>query len=377
MFNKDEIKNWLAKMNIHNDCVIHDDLSVDLTGLVDLSHCHLSAIPFQLGVVDGILDIHDNCFTSLENVGLPHLISKTFIASNNQIHSFKGAPACPNISIQHNCLTSLRDLPKECHTLFADFNYISSLEHTPGDLSLTFLHLDNNHLFHLKGLENLPKLTVLSVCDNAISVLENIPSCLTELFINNNELTHLKGLGSELTYLGIRRNHIRDFSDLKHLDLKLEALDASDNPLVSLEDLPQASFVDLSHCHLMDSHLHESLYGVRYLMLNDNLLSHPVLPHYLGGIQLMNNPLSSISGLIYLFGDISVSINEVEDLFIFQNLSFQGQMFIRKEHGFLGDESDLLVFNHTEYKQFIAPLLLKQKLENELPHNPLTSLRKI
>ena len=89
--NKKQIQDWLIHVNINlTDCVIYDDLSVDVQENVNLSNCNISEIPIQFATIDGYFDISDNQLQNLKNS--PKVVLGNFFCNNNQLTSLSGSP---------------------------------------------------------------------------------------------------------------------------------------------------------------------------------------------------------------------------------------------------------------------------------------------
>jgi hypothetical protein len=113
--NKQEIEKWLIKYKIKN-YTIHDDLTVDVDGDVDLIATNITGLPFKFGKVTGFFDIYENHnLTSLYNC--PDYVGDYFDCSHNNIKSLQYCPKyvggyfnlyMPNLEI--NSLRELLDI---------------------------------------------------------------------------------------------------------------------------------------------------------------------------------------------------------------------------------------------------------------------------
>lgn len=115
---RDEIKNWLLKMNIKYFS-IDDNLIVNVNGSVDLSEKKLAFLPVQFGEVKGQFNISENRLQSLE--GAPQIVTSDYYCSNNKLKSLKGVPSIiqGEFFCDNNQLTTLEFSP---HTVKSHFN---------------------------------------------------------------------------------------------------------------------------------------------------------------------------------------------------------------------------------------------------------------
>lgn len=115
-------------------------------------------------------------------------------------------------------ITSITHLPNTLEKLSINDQYLVELNDLPK--SLVELECAYNHLTHL-DLDNLPKLKVVRANNNKLEKISNLPESLEELYINNNEI-------SQLT--------LRD-------NLYLRVLHCSNNKTIIIDGLPP-SIVD-------------------------------------------------------------------------------------------------------------------------------------
>lgn len=69
---------------------INDDLSIDITSNINLTHREFKNIPLNFNKINGSFDISENFIESLE--GSPKYIEVNFICHNNSLTSFKHSP---------------------------------------------------------------------------------------------------------------------------------------------------------------------------------------------------------------------------------------------------------------------------------------------
>ncbi len=115
---REETQAWLDKMGVEN-YTIHDDLTVDVLGDVDISSQNMKVIPVQFGVV-----------------------SHFFSCSCNKLTSLKGAPReCETFNCCTNRIISLENAPKECDYFICFSNRLTSLVGAPEE----YLYFDCRH----------------------------------------------------------------------------------------------------------------------------------------------------------------------------------------------------------------------------------------
>lgn len=146
MLKKEEISNWLSRMNITN-YIIHDDLTVDVDGSVNLIKKNLTEIPIQFGIVKDF-DCSHNQLTSLK--GIPKKVD-ILLVENNRLTSLEYCPQeVDHFDCSHNYLSSLEYGPKIVHgDYYCNNNLLSDLIHMPKEIQGDFI-LGDNRLYHLR-----------------------------------------------------------------------------------------------------------------------------------------------------------------------------------------------------------------------------------
>ena len=162
---REETEAWLNRMGITN-YTIHDNLVVNVNGVVNISNKNLDYIPVRFGKVTG----NFNCrFNNLESLsGCPRGVGGYFDCSHNKLKSLKYAPYAANqfdcsnnllntlegapIHVKYfDCyynpyLTSLKGAPRRCVS-FSCWNCdLRSLEYAPYEVEYTFDCTDNENL---------------------------------------------------------------------------------------------------------------------------------------------------------------------------------------------------------------------------------------
>ncbi len=175
---REEIKSWLDETGVKG-YTIHDDLTVDVAGDVDISYMDLEYIPVQFGVVNSYFNCSNNKLTSLH--GSPRECS-AFQCSHNQLANLHGAPRCGEFRCLYNQLTSLIGAPDKCK----------------------FFACSNNQLTNLDGA---PRVATKFLCSqNQLTSLDGMPLECEKLWCSRNLLVTLNGLPRTCKYIDCRGN---------------------------------------------------------------------------------------------------------------------------------------------------------------------------
>lgn len=186
---EESVQEWLALQNI-KDYVIHDDLTVDVNGsvnLVGIIDNELYSIPIQFGRVEGYFDCSKNKLTSLK--GCPYFVRDIFNCSYNQLTSLEYCPKnVEGMDCSNNQLSSLDYSPYQIKTIFdCSYNQLTSLLGCPQKIK-TFI-ATNNQLTSLSGLPH--QLTgSLNISRNKITSLEDLPIIEGTFVCLDNPIEH-------------------------------------------------------------------------------------------------------------------------------------------------------------------------------------------
>ena len=118
------------------------------------------------------------------------------------------------ISFNKGEITSIVGLPRGLVKLECPNNMLSLLENLP--TTLTQLNIPGNYLEKI-DIGSLNVLEILNISNNKLTVLENLPGSLKELDLNNNQLGSL---------------NMKNIQNLKKLNI-------SNNPITMIENLPE------------------------------------------------------------------------------------------------------------------------------------------
>lgn len=190
--NKEQLTQFIERhTHVYNGkFVIHDDLTVDVDGDVELSKLNLKIIPCQFGEVSGNFNCSKNLLTSLE--GVPRVLKGAFFCNNNQLtsltfcpnevrgnfdcsynllSSLKGGPQSlqkdqeyGHYNCSHNPITELSHLPQQVDNFYCKNTHITSLKNSPQ--IVTDLHAEYNERLSLLQLEGVSILDTLYLDDN-------------------------------------------------------------------------------------------------------------------------------------------------------------------------------------------------------------------
>ena len=227
---KFDIIDWLEKHGV-NHYEVHDDLSVDVNGTVDLNFKNIGYLPVQFGVVTGSFLCNESKLKSLK--GSPRTVGENFYFwSNPLLTTLEGAPQSVGRSINFS------------------YTKITSLEHCPilGENLLCF----HNQLVSLKGC---PKV-IPGDFNCSTNQLENLKNGPIEVGKNyhceHNQLTSLLGVAKTI---GLNLNcSSNQLSELKATIRNVREVTAHNNDIVSIEEL----YLDAeSYLHLCNKNDHK------------------------------------------------------------------------------------------------------------------------
>lgn len=135
--------------SIHEECrsfgikeyKINKDLSIDVRGIVNLSHSNLYRLPLRFNKVTGDFHCHQNKLTTLE--GCPKVITGNFTCSSNHLTSLKHGPVKVgrHYGCNNNLLTSLEHCPEVINGFFdCEDNKLVNLDFKPkGITNISFI----------------------------------------------------------------------------------------------------------------------------------------------------------------------------------------------------------------------------------------------
>ncbi|MCK9475613.1 MAG: hypothetical protein M0R46_06835 [Candidatus Muirbacterium halophilum] len=184
--NTSEIEAICEKYNIKN-YIINEDDSIDVDGVVDLSHEKLKVLPLKFRNVSREFDCNSNQLTTLE--GSPQNVGGNFKCNDNQLTTLEGAPqrVGGEFDCSYNKLTSLVGSPKSVGGGFYSYNnQLISLVGSPQSVGGYFYCNGNN----LTSLEGAPKrVGDVFWCDsNNLKNIDYLPKYYKELDISNNPI---------------------------------------------------------------------------------------------------------------------------------------------------------------------------------------------
>lgn len=191
---KEEVVARLKKYNITN-YTINDDLTVDVTGDVDLTFKKLKKIPVKFGKIGGSFRIQGNLFLdSLE--GCPYHVEGSFNCSRNNLETLEFAPQYvgANYAAMNCKLTSLGKMPREVGgSVDLSGNKLTSLAGCVKDVGLDFSCQNNK----LETLEGGPRFVgkQFNSDNNQLMSLKGSPKHIGASFsARNNKLKNLEGI---------------------------------------------------------------------------------------------------------------------------------------------------------------------------------------
>lgn len=164
----------------------------------------------------------------------------------NNIQEIEGlatlAATLEDVDLYDNLIGHIRGLDEltKLSILDLSFNKIKHIKNISHMHDLKTLFLVANKISKIEGLEGLDKLTSLELGSNRIRELKNLDTLvnLEELWVAKNKIVEISGLDklSNLRLLSIQSNRISDLTALQTVP-SLEELYISHNALTSLEGL--------------------------------------------------------------------------------------------------------------------------------------------
>ncbi|KAL3423459.1 Protein phosphatase 1 regulatory subunit SDS22 [Phlyctema vagabunda] len=193
---------------------------------VDCIHARVTSIP----------SLRLERFTKVKNLCL----------RQNTISEIEGlsplADTLQELDLYDNMIAHIRGLEDlvKLTTLDLSFNKIKHIKKVNHLVELKNLYFVQNKITTIENLEGLEKLRMLELAANRIREMQNLESlkALEELWLGKNKITEIKGISalSNLKILSIQSNRIRDITGLESLE-NLEELYISHNALSSLAGL--------------------------------------------------------------------------------------------------------------------------------------------
>ena len=152
---KEEIEAWLKEYEVE-DYEIHDDLTVTVDYLLDLSFRHLGSIPVKFRKTKSI-NVSSNYLTSLD--WAPEVVDGDFVCRGNKLTSLEGGPEVVKGSYlcSYNYLGNLKGIADEVGSnLQANGCDLASLEFLPNKIGGN-LHIHDNKITSFRGIYKVLK----------------------------------------------------------------------------------------------------------------------------------------------------------------------------------------------------------------------------
>lgn len=174
------------------------------------------------------------------------------------------------------------------------------------------------------------------------------------------------------------------FTTLKNVNLPYYAdvFIVRNNQLKSLEGCPQTQTLNASYNQLKDLMFlpsgcqrlivsHNQLSGtldfytsmIGSLDIRNNCVEKLILPTQMQELKVGGNPIEKIEGLVEIFYDLDISIQHINDLLVYQDITFNQKIILDKTQGL---QLDWNCASYPAFQAFIQPLALKEKLNANL-----------
>ncbi|KAG0651627.1 phosphatase 1 regulatory subunit SDS22 [Hyphodiscus hymeniophilus] len=256
-----------------------DDYEPD-TEEIDCVHARVSSIPsLRLDRFKAVtrLCLRQNTITEVEGLSVLAATLQDLDLYDNLIAHIRG----------------LEDLTKLTSLDFS-FNKIKHIRKVNHLVNLTDIYFVQNKIMTIENLGGLTKLRNLELAANRIREIQNVESLtgLEELWLGKNKLTQIKGLDTlqNLKILSIQSNRIREITGLDKLP-HLEELYISHNALTSLNGL-------------------EKVFGLRVLDISNNQVASMVGLKHLKDLEELWASYNSIGD----FAEVEEQLSHMEKL---------------------------------------------------------------
>lgn len=184
-----------------------------------------------------------------------------------------------------NSLMGIEDLPK-LSKLVIIHNGIQTIGRISGTPGLTFLDLSGNRLTQLPELEGLDSLQEVNVSSNRIQIIPALPKNLKKIDASDNPLTSLEGLNALPQLQSLTLDHIetKGLAILENIGVlnSLEELSLTNNTIKDLRPLlkfPNLKTLFLDHNLIEDLSPLRALGELIYLQAIGNPLRDETCPH--------------------------------------------------------------------------------------------------
>lgn len=139
-------------------------------------------------------------------------------------------------------------------------------------------------------LKSLKKIKKLSLANNRLKTIENIPDSVIELDLSNNLLSNTQGLSKQVVFLKLNGNHL---SDIEHLPNSIQQLEVNHNDIHQVVTFPKSlKYLKINHNQLENVQLPTMLESLA--ICHNKLTQVPEFPKKLKELYLYGNPISGI-----------------------------------------------------------------------------------
>lgn len=291
-----KIQQWL---DIHQikAYTIHNDLTVDVKGHVNLSHQNLTYLPIQFGIVQGSFRIDGNNLTSLK--GSPMYVGESFDCSCNNLINLKYLSKYigDSLDASHNNLIHIEDLV-HCmvrREIDLQYNKITSLKGSPEKASHKFNCSYNELINLIGGPKEAPDHYFVS--HNKITSLIGAPEVVHGNFdVSYNQLINLEHAPKTVwEEFDVSHNKIQTIEHLALIECR-GTIDISHNQISSLLGAPQKVVrnFDCSFNQLASLEFGPMEVGRDYLCESNQLISFKGMAKKVATIYASSNQINSL-----------------------------------------------------------------------------------
>lgn len=159
--------------------------------------------------------------------------------SSNNISKITNIPKnIIELDLSCNNIFEINDIPHSVRSLDLNSNVIKEIKNIP--YNVHDLNLSYNEITKIQNIKFLPKLEELTLYDNKITKLENIPESVERLYIDNNYITKIENIPEECFHLHLSDNYI---DKIENIPDGLGQLILKNNKISKLENLSYSCYM--------------------------------------------------------------------------------------------------------------------------------------
>ena len=276
--------------------------------ILDLSSCELTTLSNLPANLEK-LNVSYNSISCINHGELPHTITHLNINHNNIVTidylptsliklkaAYNGTNTCnfaglvnlQTVYIESNNLTHVPFLEDSIVEIDMSSNYITSIDNLENKTNLTELNVSDNKLTNINKFPI--NLELIDASDNQIKIVTNIPPMIKEINLKNNIIIYISQIPESIRMLDLENNNIKHIFSNQTVPRRLEYLNVTKNPDLSIPDVRIFSHIDVFEC---DNDDFQPFYANNYTNNNNSFRTGNILNDY--GIREYtdNDPLGN------------------------------------------------------------------------------------